>query len=355
MGAIRHARAKQRDSLRLRGDKRDDVRRIIVVSAKRRARRSLAIARFTVSRAPVTTAEEVAAFMTTPLPPAPPHSPIPIATISSYHLLPKMLSKPDIPEIDKEKLAAFEPSYAKMDLMSLKMILVSLGPRMFPVFKIVISDPPKRALRRKLLPVLMADSGLATSPTHAFAIYQTTRLPPLGDPARTLNTLFRRRKAKILVGHAEHFATFCSRIPALPRPDLFFKFLKPPTETSGAVTAVRMPVIPLAVPDPDAFDHLQQYFYSMLNRNLLFRLIPHDLRIPDGANLTDDERTKRYIEELGATCTVTQLAKYARTVYGLYQNAIALGISHDGLWHTIDYAWNSLTGAMRVAAERGAA
>ncbi|KIJ36194.1 hypothetical protein M422DRAFT_782340 [Sphaerobolus stellatus SS14] len=176
--------------------------------------------------------------------------------------------------------------------------LVEIGPVLFDSAKSVVADPPRNELPCQL-EVQYDNKGQNTeSPSHLFAIHSKTS---------TAVSLFPI--------HAIVFTSHCANLPALPASRTIF--------TKGSVT---LPVVPLRIPHPASFPTLMHYLYTKKIDQLVASLLPNPI--------ADDVSMHTLLNQIGR-------------VYGLWMNAVALGVCEDKIWPAVDDVWVKLLDALQ--------
>jgi len=120
-------------------------------------------------------------------------------------------------------------------------------------------------------------------------------------------------------------------------------------------TPLEVPVVPLALPHPESFPVLVQFLYLKDARSLFdfFLSIVPERGIP--ADLAQPARRDAFVAEyakiLSQNYAVQRLTSQAFKVYGLWQNACALGISDGEIQVFLDLAWATLMLALTFASK----
>jgi hypothetical protein len=166
-------------------------------------------------------------------------------------------------------------------------------------------------------------------PTHMAAIYSSAPSGP--EPCRVM----------MYPIHQSILSLYCANLPVLAAST-------PLPTTPEALFEV--PVVPLALPNPDSFPHLTQFLYLKDVRPLFEAFlcltpakgIPNDLDQP----AQYDAFVADYSVILAQNYTMQRLANQAVKVHGLWRNACALGISDTDLQGFFDLAWEILIKAL---------
>lgn len=141
--------------------------------------------------------------------------------------------------------------------------------------------------------------------------------------------------------HQSILSLYCANLPVLAASTPL------PTNTESSF---EVPVVPLALPNPDSFPFLTQFLY-LKDAHTLFKTflsltppkgIPSDLDQP----AQYDTFITEYSTILAQNYTMQRLASQAAKVHGLCRNACALGISDVDLQAFFDLAWEILIKAM---------
>ena len=166
-------------------------------------------------------------------------------------------------------------------------------------------------------------------PTHMAAIYSSAPSGP--EPSRVM----------MYPIHQSILSLYCANLPVLAA--------STPLPTAPEAS-FEVPVVPLALPNPDSFPVLTQFLY-LKNMRPLFeaflcltpaRGIPTDLDQP----ARYDAFVTEYSTTLAQNYTMQRLASQAVRVHGLWRNACALGISDIDLQAFFDLAWEILMKAL---------
>lgn len=183
------------------------------------------------------------------------------------------------------------------------------------------------------LPKTLAISvdGLTSStlPTHMAAVYSSA--PSASEP----------RRVTMYPIHQSILSLYCANLPVLPS-----STPRPTTPES----AFEVPVVPLALPNPESFPVLTQFLYLKDVQPLLQTFLclapakglPGDLDQPERY----DAFVAQYSTILAQNYTTQRLASQAVKVHGFWRNAYALGISDVDLQAFFDFAWEVLMKAM---------
>jgi hypothetical protein len=151
--------------------------------------------------------------------------------------------------------------------------------------------------------------------------------------------------------HSLVLAAHCASLPRIP-----------PSSPQAHGNTVTIPVLPLSVPSPQAFQTLHQFLYTHNLSGLLHALLP-SLPSPFLSSLSSSTiystlSSGPKLHQLSAHCLSnaqhgqpTQvLMGYAQHITSLWRNAIALGVHDKDLWDVIDLAWEVVLGSLNLAA-----
>jgi hypothetical protein len=192
----------------------------------------------------------------------------------------------------------------------------------------------KAAVSGSTLPktlVINLDGQTSTTmpPTHMAAIYSSAPSGP--EPSRVM----------MYPIHQSILSLYCANLPVLAA--------STPLPTTPEAP-FEVPVVPLALPNPDSFPVLTQFLY-LKDLHPLFETflclaptkdIPRDLDQP----ARYDAFVAEYSVILAQNYTTQRLASQAVKVHGLWRNAYALGISDTDLQAFFDLAWEVLMKAL---------
>jgi hypothetical protein len=180
----------------------------------------------------------------------------------------------------------------------------------------------------KTLAINVNDQASTIAPTHMAAVYSSGPSGP--EPQRVM----------MYPVHQSILSLYCANLPVLPTP---------PT-TPDALHEV--PVVPIALPNPESFPFLTQFLYLKNFRQLFdafLTLIPAN-GIPDDLDQLGwhDAFVAEYSSTLARNYTMQRLASQAVKVHGLWRNVCALGISDTELQVFFDLAWEVLMQALTL-------
>jgi hypothetical protein len=188
----------------------------------------------------------------------------------------------------------------------------------------------------KTLPISVSCPASYILPTHMAAVYSSA--PSCPD----------KRKVTMYPIHNSILAIYCANLPVLP-------LSATQTTTEGPF---EVPVVPLALPDPDSFPLLIQFLYLKDAHPLLqsfLCMVPAN-GIPD--DLEQPERYDAFVVEystiLAQNYTMHRLANQAAKVHNFWRNASVLGISDDRLQAFFDLSWEVLMKAMAQSSSSNA-
>lgn len=181
-------------------------------------------------------------------------------------------------------------------------------------------------------------SNVPTYPSHLLALSTNSKVQSTSDQLLLVPT------------HSLVLAAHCASLPRLPASN---------PQASG--NTVSIPVLPLAVPSPAAFQTLHQFLYTHNVAGLLSALLPSlpsaFLATVSSPVIHSTLASGPKLHQLSAhLVSRTQgqktqvLMSQAQHITALWRNAVALGV-HDGeLWDSIDLAWEVVLGSLNLAA-----
>ncbi|KAG8885479.1 myo-inositol transporter [Tulasnella sp. 332] len=101
-----------------------------------------------------------------------------------------------------------------------------------------------------------------------------------------------------------------------------------------------LPLLPLTLPSPSTFHILIDFFYRLHLPTLSKALLPVDgKRFQEVAKKNWPRTAEAAACIYAQTMSIGELADAAKRVYGVYQNACALGMWDEGFWAAITMAW----------------
>lgn len=203
---------------------------------------------------------------------------------------------------------------------------------------------PKSHLRHNTpltIPVRSSSSSqMPTFPTHLLAISSNSKSQPSTSDQLAL-----------IPTHSLVLAAHCSSLPRMP--------VSNPQPHGNTVT---IPVLPLAVPSPAAFQTLHQYLYTHNLASLLSTLLPslpHQfLASISSSAIHATLASGPKLHQLSSHCVshtqqghpTQALMGNAQHITALWRNAIALGCHDKDLWDAMDLAWEIVLGSLNLAA-----
>ncbi|SPO36808.1 uncharacterized protein PSFLO_02279 [Pseudozyma flocculosa] len=185
--------------------------------------------------------------------------------------------------------------------------------------------------------------GSYLPPTHVLAIFSGTD------------------ETILVAAHDLVLALQCTSIPFLP-----------PVVRGRKPSEARLPVVPLCLPHPSAFDSVHKWLYSPDSPCLFEDLIPMAFVVRLLATLSN-ERYQRdelaslsllEMDNVGARLKVSLALSYLATstlldvlkrIQAVWKNGAAMGITSLRFWGQLDKAWESVLGALVEAKRRKAA
>ncbi|KAH9931518.1 uncharacterized protein B0H18DRAFT_952694 [Fomitopsis serialis] len=258
--------------------------------------------------------------------------------------VPETIERPPLPPVLSHMIGKFEPELADIPVEYAREALASMGTRLMGVFEKCRVDPPRLAVRSEVN-LIVTDTGLTCLPTHALAIHSPAE-PSTGSPSDRANNLDGRGR----------------EMPeSRPRP--------PPNQIifSGGEIAngYRIPLVTCCLPMPQAFEPLMRYLYTHDNDELLNALLPmkvpfdvsgdrSPLYVPN-PGLRQGVGRKQRLNRVASECfafyggQISSMYQRAKFLEGFWRNAIAVAVSDDGMWETLQLAYEALVQAMKWA------
>lgn len=227
-----------------------------------------------------------------------------------------------------------------------------------PVVQILASKPRTHVSRH--LEMVLDDYALTTAPSHYIALYPTASVGPYRSPNE-------RDKISIIPVHAFILALFCSKIRSYPSSARIVTpggwhqasstHASPPTDTQ--YHTLRLPVLPIPLPDPSSFMTLLQYFYTGSLPSFCVNAAPYLLNLPAGfARGQGDDKSASYMRSLShalaESYTRPLLRCFWKRLWWMSWNLVALGVSDQRLWDVLHTQTACLSRAVALQSdERG--
>ncbi|KAI0284636.1 hypothetical protein BGY98DRAFT_526110 [Russula aff. rugulosa BPL654] len=207
-----------------------------------------------------------------------------------------------------------------------------LGPIMYQTLRSTKATVSGSTLPKTLSVNLNDQTSTSMPPTHMAAIYSSAPSGP--EPRRVM----------MYPIHQSILSLYCANLPVLAA--------SVPSPTNSE-SSYEVPVVPLALPNPESFPFLTQFLYLKDTQTLFEAFlslmpskgIPSDLDQP----ARYDAFVAEYSTVLAQNYTMQRLASQAAKVHGLWRNACALGISDIDLQAFFDLAWEILMKALTLS------
>lgn len=241
---------------------------------------------------------------------------------------PRTLGRPEFREVSSDALQAIDSSLADTDINHLRDTLEDLGPDLIKSLTSVKANPLKDKLPKEL--EIVINDMTAIPPTHMLAVFGK-QLP--GKPRQP-------RRVTLYPVHSLVFASHCATLPRFPSP---LPVALP--EEGEEIRKIEVPVWPLCLPSPATYPHLSTYLYNKRIDLLMKSVLP---RPPPSKFEQDPSQHSAFARELAETFTVQTLVKHALMVFGVWQNACALGVFDGNLWETLDALWELLLTSIAI-------
>jgi hypothetical protein len=141
--------------------------------------------------------------------------------------------------------------------------------------------------------------------------------------------------------HQSILSLYCANLPVLAA--------SVPSPTNSE-SSYEVPVVPLALPNPESFPFLTQFLYLKDTQTLFEAFLS---LMPSKGIPSQPARYDAFVAEystiLAQNYTMQRLASQAAKVHGLWRNACALGISDIDLQAFFDLAWEILMKALTLS------
>ncbi|KAI0703043.1 hypothetical protein BC835DRAFT_1319635 [Cytidiella melzeri] len=242
---------------------------------------------------------------------------------------PKRLVRPQTKLVKQEAVAACDPEGLKeVPVRYVQEALDILGPQMMKVCSGIRAPPfsSTNGLPKEL--VVLAHDLSAQMPTHLLAVYGQTE-----SSAKASMSLF--------PAHNIVLSAYCANMPSLP-----YSSPPAPAQQGGPV---QLPVVPVNLPHPQSYAHIQQYLYTKDRVSFIMSMLPSIP--PQGVLSGSSSATAQYAKDVAATFTTQKILALLRNVHGTYRNLCALEVQEDLVWQLINVAWEVLLTALAVSAK----
>ncbi|KAJ7824756.1 hypothetical protein B0H14DRAFT_3110858 [Mycena olivaceomarginata] len=269
--------------------------------------------------------------------------------------LPRTLARPPFTDISRDALAAAAPELTAVPAEFIRHGLRAKGPHMQAgIAALAPSHLPTSLPRDRLPPALRIPlcapppgaPAPPSYPTHALAI---------GLPVSKSSPSAADAPQAVFPVHAVVLAAHCAKLPRLPP-------ASPPSSRSSSIT---LPVLPLALPSPQAFAILHAYMYTHRIDAALGALLPlppaflaslaaaQDPSAALAAALAQPSTRHALSAHLlaAAGTSLSALMAHAGHVKELWQDMVALGVYDPALWAAVDLAWEVVLGAMNLGVQ----
>jgi len=280
-------------------------------------------------------------------------SPVTSPTRSSFTSadiqLPRTLQRPSYSEVSRDQIAAVAPELVDVPAEYIRRTMCVKTAQMLAGIAGISkshlpSTIPKSYLRHNTpltVPIRSSPSQQPQSyPTHFLALSTNSKSQTSsGDQLPLVPT------------HSLVLAAHCASLPRIP-----------PSNPQANGNTVTIPVLPLAVPSPQAFQTLHQFLYTHNVASLLHSLLPSlpstFLSTLSSSAIHSTLASGPKLHQLSSHCfsnaqhgQPTQiLMGHAQHITALWRNAIALGVHDKDLWDVIDLAWEIVLGSLNLAA-----
>ncbi|KAI0089439.1 hypothetical protein BDY19DRAFT_1047873 [Irpex rosettiformis] len=241
---------------------------------------------------------------------------------------PKRLVRPQTKGVRHQTVAACDPEGLKeVPVHYVREALDTLAPRML---KVCSGIRAPRFMSPNALPkelVVFAQDLSAQMPTHLLAVYNK---PENGTQANVI----------LVPAHNVVLTAYCANMPRLP-----VSSPAPPSEKGGPI---QLPVVPMNLPHPQSYGHIQQYLYTKDRVTFLMSMLPS---IPPQAVFRGlSSAAVQYAKDLAMTVSTQKILAFLRNAHGIYRNMYALDVQEDVMWGLLNVAWEVLLTALALSA-----
>ncbi|KAI9507267.1 hypothetical protein F5148DRAFT_1149874 [Russula earlei] len=256
----------------------------------------------------------------------------PTPPVSINVTFPRHLDELPRKQISNEVLASLGFTSEEVPCQYIRDRMQRISPIMYQALRSTKASVPGPTLPESLVINVDDDKTTPMPPTHMAAVYSSA--PSCPTPRRVF----------LYPIHQSILSLYCANLPVLATST-------PPSTVGDAPFEV--PVVPLALPNPDSFPLLVQFLYLKDVHTLFGAFLS---LTPENGIPTDLDDPARYIAFVGQYATMLsqnytmqRLASHAVKVHGLWRNACALGISDVDLQAFLDLAWEILMQALTLS------
>ena len=202
--------------------------------------------------------------------------------------------------------------------------------------------------------MVLDDYALTTAPSHYVALYPTASVGPYRSHSE-------QDKISIIPVHAFILALFCGRIRSYPPSTRIvtpYNWPQSPVTNASPLADVqyhtlRLPVLPIPLPDPSSFMTLLQYFYTGDLASFSVNAAPYLLGMPAGfPRGQGNDKSESYARALSLALeksyTLTLLRRFWERLWWMSWNLVALGVSEQRLWDVVHVQSSCLSRAIAL-------
>ncbi|KAJ7639724.1 clp1-like protein [Mycena polygramma] len=281
----------------------------------------------------------------------------PSRSTSAVTALPRNLERPPFTDISRDALAAAAPELAAVPAEFIRHGLRAKAHQMQAGIAALAPSHLPQSIPRSHLPAALTVPLRAPQPGSPASPSYPTHALAIAPPPKSSHS-DRDAPQAIFPVHAVVLAAHCAKLPRLPP--------QPRAPSSAALT---LPVLPLALPSPQAFAILHAYMYTHRLDAALASLLPFPPAFleslsgrgrgehPPAAVVSAALGTPAVRHTLAAHLysaagggNIGALMAHAAHVKELWQDMVALGMYDAPLWDALDLAWEVVLGAMNLAA-----
>ncbi|KAF7343299.1 Clampless protein 1 [Mycena venus] len=269
--------------------------------------------------------------------------------------LPRTLSRPQFTDISRDALAAAAPELAAVPAEFIRHGLRAKSPQMQAGIAALAPSHLPPSIPRSHLPQALTVPLRAPPPGAPAPPSYPTHALAIAPPAKS-SSGERDAPQAIFPVHAVVLAAHCAKIPRLPSPP----------RTHSASASVTLPVLPLALPSPQAYSILHAFMYTHRLDAALASLLPMPPAFLESLCSTSQTPASVVAAALNTPAVrhtlaahlcassggnLSALMAHAGHVKELWQDMVALGMYDLALWDALDLAWEVVLGAMNLAAQ----
>lgn len=267
---------------------------------------------------------------------------------------PRSLSRGCLLKVDPKVIYELEPGFTGMSIDIIRsgeysghtyvLLSISLSVYLkcsrsyFGALRTFHAEPPLAVIPKEMEWVC-DDRTLATCPTHFLAVYRSTSLELTVRLPKIQWNLNYRREVIIFPIHTLPLFLHCLRLPPIPESKPEITTFREGDDEKKPMSIIKLPVIPLALPYPQVFPLMLQFFYSYNSLQLCINLVP--IPYPAVAGWSDRKRNLAHAANIANNFDVPAIQQIRNRIWMVHQNACILQVAIDTMWNPLISCWNA--------------